>query len=110
MNTDDLTAAVARLRDCADRDVCDAMPDDVRIVLAALESAQQDAADARAELASESSERLKLLRRFENLAAAMRHLEQAYSNRHSPQHRAAALNSAQCTLSAIDAARAKVNP
>lgn len=38
------------------------------------------------------------------LLSTLEHLEQAYANRHSPQHRAAALNEAR---TAIDAARAQ---
>ncbi len=34
----------------------------------------------------------------------LRHLHQAYANKHSPQHRAAALNSAEGVLRATDSA------
>lgn len=69
-----------------------------------LEAEQADAASANDDLMSESRERLALLRRFERVVTELRHLEQAYANKHSPQHRAAALNSAQGVLAAIDAA------
>ena len=42
--------------------------------------------------------------RAARLEAELQHLHQAYANKHSPQHRAAALNSAEGVLRATDSA------
>lgn len=66
-------------------------PQDPAFFLFCIHKAREERNDSRAEC--------------ERLRAALLHLEQAYSNRHSPQHRAAALNSAQGLLADVDAAR-----
>jgi hypothetical protein len=43
--------------------------------------------------------------RADALLSELIHLEQAYSNRHSPQYRAAALQAARCVIEEEEAAR-----
>ena len=49
---------------------------------------------------ADSDECKRLLAEKAALRAELLHLEQAYTNRHSPQHRQAALNSARAALEA----------
>lgn len=70
-----------------------------------LRQAEKNLAQANLERDGYASRAERAEAECERLRAALLHLVQAYSNRHSPQHRAAALNSAQGLLAAIDAGR-----